>query len=100
MTRRQADVFRFIKGYIATHDSSPTYSEIAKAIGLNSLATVHKHIHCLKAEGRITLRPNSNHSIEIVAEPADLGRFEFEESNRLWDRKLKCYWVREVVKNA
>jgi repressor LexA len=99
MTRKQSEILDFVKGYTSTHGYSPTYQEIADAKGLSSLATVHKHLYCLKAQGRITLG-NAVRSITIITEPADDGRFEFEEPNRLWDRKLKCYWVREVVKNA
>lgn len=100
MTRRQADVLKFLKEYIASHNYPPTYVEIAKGVGLNSTATVHKHIHCLKAAGKITLRHNSNQSIEIVSEPADTGRFEFEGENSLWDKELKCYWVKWVKEPA
>lgn len=94
MTGRQSDVFKFLKEYIAAHDYSPTYEVIAGAMGLKSLATIHKHLHCLKAEGRITISPTRKQAIEIVAEPAATGRFEFE-GDRLWDKKLMCYWVRE-----
>lgn len=95
MTGRQSDVLKFLKEYIASHDYSPTYEVIAKAMGLKSLATIHKHLHCLKAEGRITIGPTRKQAIEIVAQPVASGRFNLEEPNRLWDRELECYWVRE-----
>jgi len=94
MTSRQAEVLAFIKGYIDSHEVSPTYSEIAKAIGVSSSATVHKHLHCLKTEGRITLS-YAKQSIRITNIPAAAGRFEFEGPHHLWDNKLNCYWVRE-----
>jgi len=95
MTRRQAEVFEFIKDYIDAKGYSPTYQEIASARGLTSLATVHKHVHCLKAQGRIDLTPGFSQSIRIVKEPVSDGRFEFEGPHHLWDKKLSCYWVRE-----
>jgi len=94
MTRRQADTLTFIKNYIASHDYPPTYVQIAKGIGVSSLSVVHKHLHRLKAEGRITLVANTQQSIKIVAEPADTGRFEFEGPHHLWDKELKCYWMK------
>lgn len=95
MTTRQSDVLKFLKQYIVLHGFVPTYTEIAKGIGINSVATVHKHLHCLKAEGRITIRHAGKQSIEIITEPADEGRFEFEGPHRLWDKKLECYWLKE-----
>ena len=95
MTSRQAEAFEFIKEYIASHDYSPTYREIGEAMGLTSLSTIHKHVHCLMAEGRITLDRNTQQSIKIVSKPAAIGRFEFEGPHHLWDKHLSCYWVRE-----
>lgn len=97
MTNRQADVFKFVKEYIATHDYSPTYREIAEAMGLTSQSTVHKHLHCLKAEGIITISPTAKQAIKIVTYPADCGRFEFQGDSLLWDKELKCYWMREMT---
>jgi repressor LexA len=94
MTRRQSEILDFIKEYISSHGYSPTCREIADAKGLVSLATIHKHLHCLSAQGRITLSSRKQ-SIQIVAEPADAGRFEFEGPHHLWDKKLNCYWVKE-----
>lgn len=95
MTSRQAEVFEFIKEYINEHNYSPTYREIGEAIGVSSLSTVHKHIHCLKAEGKITLDENTQQSIKIVKETVSPARFWFEGKDHLWDNKLKCYWVKE-----
>ena len=94
MTRKQSEVFTFIKNFIAVNNFSPTYKEIAEHIGVSSLATVHKHVQCLAAEGRVITCNKAKQSIKIVAEPVDDRRFEFEGSDHLWDKKLKCYWVK------
>lgn len=94
MTRRQAETFVFVKTYIDSHGYPPTYVEIAKGIGVSSLSVVHKHLHCLKAEGIITLVANTQQSIKIVSHPADSGRFELEGPHHLWDKELKCYWMK------
>lgn len=95
MTRRQADVLFFVKDFIESHGHPPAYREIAEAIGVSSLATVHKHVHCLRAQGRITIDDNHMYGIKIVAEPVKTERFEFEGPHHLWDKQLNCYWVRE-----
>ena len=40
LTRRQADCLAVIKSHIAERGSSPSYSEIAAALGGRSLSTV------------------------------------------------------------
>ena len=44
ITRRQREVYDFISRFIAKHGHSPSYQEIMEGLGLNSLATVHKHV--------------------------------------------------------
>jgi len=95
MTRRQAELLSFIKEFIESNKRPPNYAEIAKAMGLSSLASVHKHVYGLKAQGRISVDPNKKYGIQLISEPATTGRFEFEGPHHLWDKQLNCYWVRE-----
>lgn len=53
ITRRQHQALAFIREYIETYEYSPTYAEICNALGVKSLATVHKHVKGLEAKGYI-----------------------------------------------
>ena len=44
LTRRQREVMDFIAGFLQEHGYSPSFQEIARGLGLSSLATGHKHI--------------------------------------------------------
>ncbi len=76
LTRRQKEVMDFLRGFINERGYSPSFEEIASALGLASLATVHKHIQALQAKQY--LRRNYNHSRSL-----EIGeRYFAEESAR------------------
>ena len=49
--RRQAQILEFIRQYIDANGFAPTLKQIAKAIGVSSLATVHEHLQALERKG-------------------------------------------------
>jgi len=49
--KRQKEIVDFISQYIQKNNTSPTLQEIATAMGLSSLATVHEHINALVKKG-------------------------------------------------
>lgn len=51
LTKKQAEVLRFVREYVAAHEYAPSYREIAQGLGVSSPATVFEHIHELKAKG-------------------------------------------------
>jgi repressor LexA len=69
LTKRQKDVLDFLVGFINKHGYSPSFEEVAKALRLTSLATVHKHIATLERKGFIRRGYNQSRSIEIVQLP-------------------------------
>ena len=64
LTRRQREVMDFIAGFLQEHGYSPSFQEIARGMGLSSLATVHKHILTLERKGFLRRGPNQSRSIE------------------------------------
>ncbi len=64
--RRQKQIFRFIKDYIEKYNYSPTLGEIADAMGVSSLATVHEHIQTLAKKGVIRKFDGAVRGIEIL----------------------------------
>ena len=46
--RRQQQIVDFIRQHIQSTGSAPTLRQIADAIGVSSLATVHEHLQALE----------------------------------------------------
>lgn len=55
----------FISQYIQRNGYSPTLQEIAQALGVSSLATVHEHLETMQKKGVIKRREGSVRGIEI-----------------------------------
>lgn len=51
--KRQSQILDFLKQYIETNGYAPTLKQIAKALGVSSLATVHEHLQALEKKGLI-----------------------------------------------
>ena len=57
LTKRQQEIFDFIKRYSAEHGYPPTVRDIGKAIGLTSSSTVHAHLANLEKLGLLRRDP-------------------------------------------
>lgn len=66
LTRRQKQIFDFIREFIGANGYSPSLEEIGRHFGLSSVATVHKHVTNLVRKGLLRRSWNQNRSIEIV----------------------------------
>jgi repressor LexA len=66
ITRRQRQVYDFISRFVAEKGYSPSFEEIGEGLGLNSLATVHKHITNLENKGLLTRDYNRSRSIDLL----------------------------------
>lgn len=64
--RRQKQILDFIKQYIDKYGYSPTLGEIAEAIGVSSLATVHEHLQALEAKRVIKRFNGAVRGIEVL----------------------------------
>ncbi len=64
--RRQKQILSFIKQYIDKYGYSPTLGEIAEAIGVSSLATVHEHLQALVTKGVIKKFEGAVRGIEVL----------------------------------
>jgi repressor LexA len=63
--RRQSQILDFIKQTIQSTGSAPTLRQIADAIGVSSLATVHEHLQALEEKGLIKRKSGKVRAIEI-----------------------------------
>ena len=64
--KRQAQILDFIKQFIQTNNSAPTLREIANALGVSSLATVHEHLVTLEEKGLIKRKSGKTRAIDLV----------------------------------
>ncbi|MFC1710043.1 transcriptional repressor LexA [Patescibacteria group bacterium] len=71
--KKQAIILDFIKQHIQTHGTAPTLRQIADAIGVSSLATVHEHLTALENKGLIKRKYGKSRSIKIVDEDIELN---------------------------
>lgn len=65
VTKRQKEVLDFIAQFVEDNGYSPSYDEIAKGLGLASLATVHKHISALEAKQYLKRGFNQSRSLDL-----------------------------------
>src|SRR4030042_6942206 len=63
--RRQQQILDFIKQNIQSKGSAPTLRQIADAIGVSSLATVHEHLQALEEKGLIKRKAGKVRAIEL-----------------------------------
>jgi repressor LexA len=66
VTRRQKEILDFLESFVGRHGYSPAFEEIARGMGLKSLATVHKHITNLEKKGLLDRVHNRSRSIDVL----------------------------------
>jgi repressor LexA len=70
LTKRQQEIFDFIKRYAGEHGYPPTVRDIGKAIGLTSSSTVHAHLANLEKVGLLRRDPSKPRAIEVLVDKA------------------------------
>src|SRR5437588_186429 len=91
LTKRQQEIFDFIRKYSARYGYPPTVRDIGKAVGLASSSTVHAHLANLEKVGMLRRDPSKPRAIELrdgevvvalLGEEATVKRF-FRESDHI-----------------
>jgi repressor LexA len=70
MTKRQQEIFQYIKRYASKYGYPPTVREIGKAVGLASSSTVHAHLANLEKYGVLRRDPTKPRAIELLFDKA------------------------------
>src|SRR5215203_4794430 len=70
LTKRQQEIFDFVKRYAGEHGYPPTVRDIGKAIGLTSSSTVHAHLANLEKLGLLRRDPTKPRAIEVLVDKA------------------------------
>jgi len=76
--RRQQQILGFIKQFIESNGSAPTLRQIADAIGVSSLATVHEHLQSLEEKGLIKRKQGKVRAIELKDSELNYSHESFE----------------------
>ncbi len=66
LTKRQQEIFDFIKRYSDLNGYPPTVRDIGKAVGLASSSTVHAHLANLEKIGLLRRDPTKPRAIELL----------------------------------
>jgi repressor LexA len=66
LTKRQQEIFDFIKRYSAKYGYPPTVRDIGKAVGLASSSTVHAHLANLEKIGMLRRDPTKPRALELL----------------------------------
>jgi repressor LexA len=70
LTKRQQEIFDYVKRYVGEHGYPPTVRDIGKAIGLASSSTVHAHLTNLEKHGLLRRDPTKPRAIEVIKDKA------------------------------
>src|SRR5215210_5460276 len=70
LTKRQREIFEYVKSYALDHGYPPTVRDIGKAIGLTSSSTVHAHLANLEKLGVLKRDPTKPRAIEVLVDKA------------------------------
>lgn len=81
LTKKQKEVFDFIKDYIEKNDVSPTQKEIKDHFDLKSFGSVNKYMQYLVDANLIELDWNARRSIRILEVPSALNNLSKLTSN-------------------
>jgi repressor LexA len=71
LTRRQQEVYEFVRDSIARNGYAPSLEEIAAHFGLSSVATIHEHLSNLESKNMIRRQFNRNRAIEVLPVAGD-----------------------------
>jgi repressor LexA len=70
LTKRQKEIFDFIRRYGSRYGYPPTVREIGKAVGLHSSSTVHAHLANLEKVGLLRRDPTKPRAMELLVDKA------------------------------
>ena len=68
LTKKQAEILRFIIDHINAEGYTPSYREIAAGLGISSPATIHEHVKNLERKGYLSA-DGGVRSLEVEEDP-------------------------------
>ena len=64
--KKQKQIYDYLCQYIQKNEFAPTLKEIADAMGVSSVATIHEHLKALEEKNLIRRNKGKNRSIELT----------------------------------
>ena len=83
LTLAQHRVYRFIQQFVTQYNYSPTTSEIAAGIGIQSRGVVHRYLKALELAGYIDLVPHKKRNIHLRPRVAEKTEFSLPLLGRI-----------------
>jgi len=71
LTRRQQEIYDYLKDNLDQFDQPPTLNELCDALGLSSRGSMHKQIHALVDAGLIEPMNNQRRGIRLTAQAVE-----------------------------
>ena len=69
LTRKQLELFNFLKKHLSASDIAPSFDEMKDALNLKSKSGIHRLVSALEERGFIRRLPNKARAIEIIKTP-------------------------------
>jgi repressor LexA len=66
LTKRQREIYDYLRSFLEKNGYAPSLEEIAGAFGLSSVATVHEHLSNLEAKGVLRRDANRSRALELT----------------------------------
>ena len=66
ITNRQQLVLDFIKAYLEMKGHAPSMQDIATGLGMKSRSNIHRIVHSLRTQGRLSVKPNKFRTIKVT----------------------------------
>jgi SOS-response transcriptional repressor LexA len=66
LTKRQADVLRFVAGYQERFERSPSYREITRGLQINAISRIFDMVMALEERGAVRAPPGKQRGIEVL----------------------------------
>jgi repressor LexA len=71
MTEKQKKVLDFIQTFIKMKGFAPSYSEIAAGLNMRSKSNIHRHVHTLRENGLLQIKPHMVRSLKVIDNSVD-----------------------------
>ena len=91
LTKRQEDILKVLKKFMAKHGYPPTVREIGSMLNLSSPATTHFHLNKLEEKGYIRKNEAKNRALELLVpneyleKEAQINRIEIKTTDSFAD---------------
>lgn len=76
ITKRQQQIYEFIRSYQTEKGYPPSVREMAAAVGLSSPSTVHAHLSALEAHGLIKRDKTKPRALEVFEQESEIENIE------------------------